>query len=55
VIGPIVAALFITVWEIFGETFKAYLPVARGESIDAESSRPETPADDRKDNDASRP
>lgn len=55
VIGPIVAALFITVWEIYGETFKAYLPPARREGTDAESSRPETPADDRKDNDASSP
>jgi predicted PurR-regulated permease PerM len=26
VVGPIVAALFITVWEIYGETFKAHLP-----------------------------
>jgi predicted PurR-regulated permease PerM len=26
ILGPIVAALFITVWEIYGETFKNYLP-----------------------------
>lgn len=26
IIGPIVAALFITVWEIYGEAFKDYLP-----------------------------
>ena len=26
VIGPIVAALFITIWEIYGDTFKNYLP-----------------------------
>lgn len=25
-LGPIVAALFITIWEIYGETFKKYLP-----------------------------
>jgi hypothetical protein len=26
IIGPIVAALWITVWEIYGETFAEYLP-----------------------------
>lgn len=26
IIGPIIAALFITVWDIYGETFKEYLP-----------------------------
>ncbi len=26
IIGPIVAALFITVWEIYGDTFREYLP-----------------------------
>ena len=26
IIGPIIAALFVTVWEIYGETFKEYLP-----------------------------
>ncbi len=26
IIGPILAALFLTVWEIYGETFKDYLP-----------------------------
>jgi predicted PurR-regulated permease PerM len=26
IIGPIVAALFITVWEIYGDAFEAYLP-----------------------------
>jgi predicted PurR-regulated permease PerM len=26
IIGPIIAALFVTVWEIYGETFKDYLP-----------------------------
>lgn len=26
IIGPIVAALFITIWEIYGEAFKDYLP-----------------------------
>jgi predicted PurR-regulated permease PerM len=26
IIGPIVAALFVTIWDIYGETFKEYLP-----------------------------
>jgi predicted PurR-regulated permease PerM len=26
ILGPIVAALFITIWEIYGEAFKKYLP-----------------------------
>ena len=26
IIGPIIAALFVTVWEIYGETFREYLP-----------------------------
>lgn len=26
IIGPVIAALFVTIWEIYGETFKHYLP-----------------------------
>jgi len=26
ILGPIVAALFITIWEIYGDAFKNYLP-----------------------------
>ena len=26
IIGPIIAALFITIWEIYGVVFKDYLP-----------------------------
>jgi len=26
ILGPIVAALFVTIWDIYGSTFKAYLP-----------------------------
>jgi len=26
IVGPIIAALFVTVWDIYGETFKEYLP-----------------------------
>lgn len=34
IVGPIIAALFVTVWEIYGETFKEYLPVeSRSESV----------------------
>ncbi|PID76923.1 MAG: AI-2E family transporter [Deltaproteobacteria bacterium] len=29
IIGPIIAALFITIWEIYGDTFKDYLPEVR--------------------------
>ncbi|PHR27915.1 MAG: AI-2E family transporter [Desulfotalea sp.] len=29
IIGPIVAALFITIWEIYGDTFSDYLPKVR--------------------------
>lgn len=36
-VGPILAALFVTIWEIYGESFKEFLP--------AVSSRP-NPADD---------
>lgn len=30
IIGPIIAALFITIWEIYGDTFKTYLPDVQG-------------------------
>jgi predicted PurR-regulated permease PerM len=30
IIGPIIAALFVTVWEIYGLTFKEYLPATSG-------------------------
>ncbi len=38
IVGPIIAALFITVWEIYGETFKEYLNDAKhaGDSADEE-------------------
>jgi predicted PurR-regulated permease PerM len=37
VIGPIVAALFVTVWDIYGLAFKEYLPEVRPLSIEAEA------------------
>jgi predicted PurR-regulated permease PerM len=36
IIGPIIAALFITIWEIYGNAFSAYLP-AVGELRQKES------------------
>lgn len=47
IIGPIVAALFITIWEIYGDTFRDYLPSVKmvfkdkGESSDDQSERTE--------------
>ena len=26
IVGPIIAALFVTIWEMYGEAFKEYLP-----------------------------
>ncbi|UCC85477.1 MAG: AI-2E family transporter [Gemmatimonadota bacterium] len=34
VIGPIVAALFVTVWDIYGHAFKEYLPEVRPVTVD---------------------
>lgn len=44
IIGPIIAALFTTVWEIYGEAFRDYLPKVR----------PATPVDTPKEEDKSR-
>ena len=30
IVGPIIAALFIAIWEIYGEAFKDWLPPPRG-------------------------
>lgn len=55
IIGPIIAALFVTVWAIYGETFKDYLPsVSRSvmvheTAIDDDSSEPD---DEQKDESA---
>lgn len=32
ILGPIIAALFVTVWEIYGEAFKEFLPAVRAET-----------------------
>ena len=36
IIGPIVGALFVTVWEIYGEAFKDYLPAVGGALADSD-------------------
>ena len=49
IIGPIIAALFVTIWEIYGEVFKDFLPglgMERGPEADekgrpSEEGRPE--------------
>ncbi len=38
IIGPIIAALFVTVWDIYGEEFRAWLPATRFELHEPESS-----------------
>ena len=42
IIGPIVAALFITIWELYGQTFAAYLP-AVGPLFRTDNEPPEQP------------
>jgi predicted PurR-regulated permease PerM len=37
IVGPIVAALFVTVWDIYGETFKEYLPEVKTDSDEAKT------------------
>ncbi len=36
IIGPIIAALFVTIWELYGETFKEYLPSVGAMELEAE-------------------
>ncbi len=38
IIGPIVAALFVTVWDIYGLAFKDVLPEVRPISLNAEEA-----------------
>ncbi len=44
IVGPIIAALFITIWEIYGDSFKDYLP-AVGASLRLGDSEAEDEAD----------
>jgi predicted PurR-regulated permease PerM len=39
IIGPIIAALFVTVWEIYGVAFKDVLPAVAGSGSDGESKK----------------
>lgn len=40
VIGPVVAALFVTVWDIYGVAFSEYLPAVSGDGRATESKQP---------------
>jgi len=40
VIGPIIAALFVTIWEIYGEVFRDYLPAVGGHSAPVRRKKP---------------
>ncbi len=46
IIGPIIAALFITLWEIFGSAFKEYLPEVRTVFRPGGRPTPKAPSDD---------
>ncbi len=45
IVGPIIAALFVTVWHIYGEAFRAWLPEVAPGSIE-EATRPANASDD---------
>tara|TARA_R110000850_G_scaffold73969_4_gene162217 strand:- start:1081 stop:2262 length:1182 start_codon:yes stop_codon:yes gene_type:complete len=43
IIGPIICSLFLAIWEIYGETFKSYLPpVSMNQKVDEEESGMDT-------------
>ncbi|KJS31004.1 MAG: permease [Desulfatitalea sp. BRH_c12] len=46
VIGPIIAALFVTVWEIYGEVFKDILPTVRRRTVQKAPVEQESIKDD---------
>ena len=55
IIGPVIAALFVSIWDLFGETFKSYLPAgdkgeeksdADGDSDDENDESAEIPEGD---------
>lgn len=41
IIGPIIAALFVTVWSIYGETFREYLPAVTKSELENEAEQKE--------------
>jgi predicted PurR-regulated permease PerM len=47
IIGPIVAALFVTTWEIYGEAFRDVLPEAGPLSIPTPPPPPAVPPGDK--------
>jgi predicted PurR-regulated permease PerM len=55
IIGPIIAALFVTVWSIYGETFKEYLPAVSKPMVgdNEESVQEMADKDDAENNDSS--
>lgn len=46
IIGPIVCGLFLTVWDIYGETFKHFLPSSKGMIAQAVAASSKTASDD---------
>ena len=46
IVGPIVCGLFLTVWDIYGATFKDVLPPVRSLST-GEVKTPDAPLDDK--------
>ncbi len=48
IIGPIVAALFITIWEIYGVAFKEYLPDVKAVMEKQPDALPPNPTVDEK-------
>lgn len=42
IIGPIVAALFVTIWEIYGVVYQDYLPKVDVLNLDSQKQKPET-------------
>ncbi|MAI78733.1 MAG: AI-2E family transporter [Deltaproteobacteria bacterium] len=45
VVGPIMAALFVTVWEIYGQAFSAYLPHVDPSEVPGEIAKAQTKSD----------
>jgi len=46
IIGPIVCGLFLTVWDIYGETFKHFLPSSKGMIAQAVAASSKTASED---------
>ena len=46
IIGPIIGALFITVWEMYGAVFRDWLPAGRGYPVPGEPEEDEASGED---------